>query len=218
MSIINVFTKEAPTIAGYSFDAILEDSLEVSVEVTAYPIETGLRVATGRILHPFKWVMTGGISNNPLKIQLTDFLGGALSNLTDNPLVATVAGMSAGFLAGSDETRASSTLNFLIELTRFGEPFDINAGDIMLTNMVITKLSRTKDATNEGGLIFVAELQEMITLDRLSVFGEPDQNELRDDDPSKSALAKAIDKGKRLAKDANAAVSKAASSVLESIF
>ncbi len=34
MSIINLFTRQAPTIAGYQFDAILEDTLDVSVEWT----------------------------------------------------------------------------------------------------------------------------------------------------------------------------------------
>lgn len=218
MGIINIFTREAPTIAGYSFDAILEDTLEITVQVTTYPIESGLRVADGRILDPFKWSLTGAISNNPLKTQLTDFIGGALSNLTDNPLVATVAGMSAGFLAGSDETKASAALDFLIELTRYGEPFDINAGDILLKNMVITKLSRTKDAANEGGLVFVAELQEMITLDRISSILQPDQSELRNEDPTKSALSRAIDKGKQVAKDVNKAVSDKVSSIAESIF
>lgn len=96
MSIINIFTRKAPTIAGYSFDAVLEDTFEATVTITSIPIESGVRISDHRILNPFKWTMTGAISNNPVKVQLTDFLGGALSNLTDNPIVSTVAGLSAG--------------------------------------------------------------------------------------------------------------------------
>lgn len=217
MSLINLFTNQAPTLAGYSFDAVLEDTLELGVEITTYPVESGVRVADHRILLPFKWTMTGAISNNPLKTQLTDFLGGAISNLTDNAYVAAAAGLSAGFLAGSDKTRASTTLAFLIDLMRQGEPFDIDAGDITLKNMVIVKLSRTKEARNEGGLEFVAELQELITLDRIATLGQPVQSELRDGDPTKSSLARVIESGQRVAQETTAAISSKVNSVLDGI-
>lgn len=217
MSLINLFTNQAPTLAGYSFDAVLEDTLELGVEITTYPVESGVRVADHRILLPFKWTMTGAISNNPLKTQLTDFLGGAISNLTDNAYVAAAVGLSAGFLAGSDKTRASTTLAFLIDLMRQGEPFDIDAGDITLKNMVIVKLSRTKEARNEGGLEFVAELQELITLDRIATLGQPVQSELRDGDPTKSSLARVIESGQRVAQETTAAISSKVNSVLDGI-
>lgn len=218
MSIVQLFTKQAPTIAGYSFDAVLEDTFEATVEVTTYPIESGVRVSDHRILQPFKWSLVGAVSNNPLKVQLTDFLGGALSNLTNNPLVASIAGLSAGFLAGSDETRASTTLQFLIVLMQSGDPFTIDAGDITLNNMVITRLSRTKDPSNENGLIFIADLQELITLERISFVGPPAPDQLRDGDQSKSAITRAINRGQKMVADAKAAVTKQVDSVLESIF
>ena len=218
MSIVNLFTKQAPTIAGYSFDAVLEDTFEATVEVTTYPVESGVRVSDHRILQPFKWSMVGAISNNPLKIQITDFLGGALSNLTNNPLVATIAGLSAGFLAGSDETRASTTLQFLITLMQSGDPFTIDAGDITLHNMVITRLSRTKDPTNENGLIFIADLQELITLERISFVGPPTQDQLRDGDQTKSAITRVVSRGQKIATDATTAVVAQVDTVLSSIF
>lgn len=217
MSLIQIFTRQAPTIAGYSFDAVLEDTFEASVAVTSFPIESGVRVSEHRILNPFKWTMTGAISNNQLRTQLTDFLGGGLSNLTDNPIVATVAGLSAGWLAGGSETRASSTLQFLITLMIAGDPFDIDAGDIILRNMVITRLSRTKEPRNENGLEFVVELQEMIERDRLQRTGEPSQAQLRDDDPSKSALARVVNRGQAIARQATASVSDAVNNVLDGV-
>lgn len=218
MSIVNLFTKQAPTIAGYSFDAVLEDTFEATVEVTTYPIESGVRISDHRILQPFKWSMVGAVSNNPLKVQLTDFLGGALSNLTNNPLVSSIAGLSAGFLAGSDETRASTTLQFLIVLMQSGDPFDIDAGDITLRNMVITRLSRTKDPSNENGLIFIADLQELITLERISFVGPPAPDQLRDGDQSKSAITRAINRGQKMVADAKVAVTKQVDTVLAAIF
>jgi hypothetical protein len=218
MSIINIFTRKAPTIAGYSFDAVLEDTLEASVEVTTYPVESGVRVADHRILNPFVWRLSGAVSNNPLKVQLTDFLGGALSNLTDNPIVAGVAGLSAGWLSGTDDTRASTALEFLINLMLAGDPFDIDAGDITLKNMVITRLSRTKEPRNENGLEFIAELQELITLDRIAQIGQPSVEQLRTGDPSESAAAKAVRRGQQIAKEAGAAVNAKVNQVLDGIF
>lgn len=218
MSIVNLFTKQAPTIAGYSFDAVLEDSLEASVEWTTYPVETGVNVNDHRIIQPVRWTLTGAVSNNPLRVQLTDFLAGGLSNLTNNPYVAAVAGLAAGFLSGSDETRASTTLEFLINLMVAGEPFDIDAGDIQLKNMVIGRIGRTKDNSNEQGLIFVADLQELITLDRIPVSGQPSQAMLRDGDPVKSGAAAVVHKGRQIAKEASDAVNNAANNVLDGIF
>jgi len=218
MSVINLFLKQAPTIAGYSFDAVLEDTLDASVEWTTYPVETGVNVNDHRIINPVKWSLTGAVSNNPLKVQLTDFLGGGLSNLTDNPYVATVAGLAAGFLSGSDETRASSTLQFLMNLMVDGSPFGIDAGDIQLKNMAISRIGRTKDNANEQGLIFVADLVEIITLDRIPVSGQPSQSMLRNGDPTKSAAASVVSKGRQIAKEASDAINNAASNVLDGIF
>lgn len=218
MSIISLFTRQAPTIAGYQFDAVLEDTLDVSVEWTMYPVESGVNVNDHRIIQPVRWTMTGAVSNNPLKVQLTDFLAGGLSNLTNNPYVAAVAGLAAGFLSGSDQTRASTTLEFLITLMRSGEPFAIDAGDIQLQNMVISRIGRTKDISNESGLIFVCEMQELITLDRLQTLGQPSQMQLRDGDPTKSALSSVVKKGQQIAKDVNDTVSTSVNNVLDGIF
>lgn len=219
MSIISIFTKEAPTIAGYSFDAILEDSLDISVEVTNYPIESGVRISDHRILQPFKWSLTGAVSNNPLKTSIMDFIGGGLSNLTKgNPYVAAAAGLFAGFLSGSDETRSSTTLQFLIGLMQTGDPFTINAGDITLKNMVITRIGRTKDPSNEGGLIFVAELQEMITLDRIRRADSTTVDQTRTGDPAQSAIAGIVKRGQQIGKAVTKAVSGAVSKVTGGLF
>ena len=217
MSIVNIFTRQAPTIATYAFDAVLEDTFEANVSITTFPIESGVRVADHRIFNPFKWTMTGAISNNPVKTQITDFVGGALSNLTDNPFVAGVAGMSAAFLAGSNETRASTTLDFLVWLMSSYDPFDIDAGDILLKNMAITRLSRTKEPRNEGGLEFVVELQEVIQLDRIAAGNERWAYQLRAGDPSQSALTRAVNKGQVIAKEATASVTNAVNNILDGV-
>ena len=54
MSIISIFTKRSPTMGGVEFDAVLEDTLDLSVEVTSYPIESGVRISDHRIMQPIQ--------------------------------------------------------------------------------------------------------------------------------------------------------------------
>ena len=224
MSVISVFTSQAPTIGGrpgvpgYEFDAVLEDTLDASVQLTGYAIESGARVMDHRIINPIKWTMTGAVSNNPLRTQITDFLGGVVSNLIDNPYAATVAGLAAGFLSGSNETRSSTTLSFLINLMFTGDPFDVDTGDLQLKNMVITRISRAKDPSNENGLIFVAELQELIILDSIGSNGQPKQTQLPKDDPAQTGIAGVIDRGEKLVASVGKAINDQVNTVLGSIF
>lgn len=193
MSIINILTRSAPTIAGFEFDAVLEDTLEASVTLTGYTIELGARASDHRIINPFKWSLVGAVSNNPLRASVTDFTGAVVSQATG--ILSTVAGLSAGFLAGSAETRSSSTLDFLITLMVSGEPFDIDAGDIQLQNMVIGRIRRTKDPVNENALVFEADMQEFPTLETVLTKNQPPVTQLREGDPSKSQASATINNG-----------------------
>lgn len=195
MALINIFTPKSPTLAGIEFDAVLEDTFEASVDLTGYPIELGARASDHRIINPFRWSIVGAMSNTPLGLSVGDFVGGALSNLDDSGILAGVGGLSAGFLAGSDETRSSATLAALVTLMTDGEPFDIDAGDIQLTNMIIAKIRRTKDPENEGGLIFSADLQEYPTLKTVLSKNQPTTDILNPDDPSATQASATVDLG-----------------------
>lgn len=203
MSIVSLALREAPTLGIedgtiVEFDAVLEDVLEAEVTYTQYPIELGAHASDHAIIEPVKWRLIGGLSNNPLKIGVMDFAGGLVSNLTDSGTAAAALGYAggiAGYLGGSEQTRSQEALGFLLSLMRERKPFDVSAGDIDLTNMVITKLSRTKTAETEGGLIFIAELQEIPTVELTIKNNQPTQEKLRDDDPAKSQAAAKISNG-----------------------
>ncbi|MGO3890079.1 MAG: phage baseplate protein [Paenalcaligenes sp.] len=199
MSTVSILTRQSPTLAGYQFDAVLEDTFEASIELTRYPVESGVKVADHRIIQPMKYFMVGAVSNNPLKaIDKYALVAGGLSNiLRSSPLVATVAGLSAGFLSGTPGTRASSTLQLLMDLLVSGKPFDVDAVDIQLKDMVLTRLSRDRDPETENGLIFVAELQELVQLSRLSDFTQPTQDQLADGDPCKAGAAAVASRGQQ---------------------
>lgn len=209
MSIINILTKKSPKIGVFSFDATLEDNFEATVELTDYPVESGVKVSDHRIIQPVKYSIVGAVSNNPLKVTATDFIGGALSNIfQDSGIIAGVGGISAGYLSGSDNTRASSALEFLIDMVRTGELLAIDAVDVQLSNMIITKISRTRDPENENSLIFVAEMQELISLDRLPNQNQPSQNQLRSGDPAKSSVAATVNKGQKIGNEADVIITR----------
>lgn len=215
MSILSILTRQSPTIAGYQFDAVLEDSFEASVELTRYPVESGVKVADHRIINPMRYYMTGAISNNPLKIiDTSSLLGVGLSALMGvNPLASTVAGLSAGFLAGTPFTRASSTLQFLMDLLVAGMPFDVDAVDIQLKDMVLTRLSRDRDPEVENGLIFVAEMHELVSLSRLVDKTQPGQDQLPDGDPAKAGAAATSNSGQQVGEQPSGATTYAVNTV-----
>ena len=91
---ISLFTANGgPTFGALSFEAVFEDNLELSVDVTNYAIESGARVADHRIVNPIKYGLRAAVSNTPLAASATDFITGGLSNLTNNPYVNAATGL-----------------------------------------------------------------------------------------------------------------------------
>lgn len=203
MSIINLFTKSAPTLGGgespLTFDAVLEDTLSTKIDYTQFPIEIGADASDHGIIRPMEYTLRGAVSNNVLTPGLTDFIGGGLSNFFDNGVASTIAGLSAGFLAGSNQTRAGSALTTLIGLQYQRIPFDVDAVDVQLKNMVITSITRQRDPENENALEFVAELQELPLLNTVVAQTEPNISVLNDGDPVKTMAAGSVNKGETLA-------------------
>lgn len=195
MSLINLLVKRGPQLGSLQFDAVLSDDLDASVDIVQYPIETGTPIADHIIYQPIRYTMTGAVSNNPLKVSITDFTG-ALTNLVDdNPFIAAGAGLFAGWLSGSNETRSSTTLNTLLDFMYSGQVFTVDTGEITLNNMIIQRIGRSKDPENESGLIFVAELQQIVTLDRVANGSQPAQYQLNSNDVSSTSISGLIERG-----------------------
>lgn len=195
MSLINLLVKRGPQLGSLQFDAVLSDDLDASVDIVQYPIETGTPIADHIIYQPIRYTMTGAVSNNPLKVSITDFTGALTNLIDDNPFIATGAGLFAGWLSGSDETRSSTTLNTLLDFMYSGQVFTVDTGEITLNNMVIQRIGRSKDPENENGLIFVAELQQIVTLDRVANGSQPAQYQLNSNDVSSTSISGLVERG-----------------------
>lgn len=195
MSLINLLVKRGPQLGSLQFDAVLSDDLDASVDIVQYPIETGTPIADHIIYQPIRYTMTGAVSNNPLKVSITDFTGALTNLIDDNPFIAAGAGLFAGWLSGSNETRSSTTLNTLLDFMYSGQVFTVDTGEITLNNMVIRRIGRSKDPENENGLIFVAELQQIVTLDRVANGSQPAQYQLNSNDVSSTSISGLIERG-----------------------
>lgn len=196
MSITNIFTRKAPTISSLEFDAVLEDTLESEVTLTSYPIELGARAADHRIIQPKKVTMLVAIGNKKLTASVTDFIGAASFVDTDDGALAATLGYSAGFLAGSEETRASAALEKLLSIQATGEPFsvDVETG-VSLTNMVIKRITRQRTPETEDALIAAVEMQELPTLTTVLSLNNPSLSQLNSNDPSYTQAGGSVDKG-----------------------
>lgn len=197
------------------FDAVLEDTLEASVTLSDYPIEVGSRSNDHRIKNPIRWQIVGGISNNPLRLSVTDFTG-LLSEVSDDSgALALSAGFMAGWLAGDKETRSSDVLQTLLRLMYEGDPFDVSTGDYDLKNMVIESIRRTKDPSNENGLLFSAQLVEWQDISTaISAGAGTATTNAATGTPTASASSNAVNKGQQ----ATRAPSDATISAVEGFF
>jgi hypothetical protein len=198
MSIISLFTKKSPTfsVGGsiISFDAVLEDTLEAEVTYPVFPLEIGANATDHGIIQPIRWTLTAAVSNNPLNLGVVE-ASAFVANLFDSAALTAIGGLSAGLLGGSKQTRAGATLEALLGLMFARAPFDIDAVDIQLENMVITNIARTKTPENEQGIEFVAELMELPLISTVISTNQPAQDQLREGDPAKTQAAADVSKG-----------------------
>lgn len=197
MALITVFNRLSPSLGAFQFDAVLEDRFEMSLEFPDYPIETGARVVDHRVIKPLMYSITGAVSNNPLiPISAEDLILGGITNaLSRSGLGSMLPSIPASFLAGGNETRASSALEFLVQMAANAMPMDVDAVDIQLQNMVIENIRRTRDPENENGLIFIADLRELITVDRLNQRIGTNPDNMPDGDPVKTAAGTVNNRG-----------------------
>lgn len=183
MALTSLFLNKTPNIAGIEFDAVFENTVEGSVITTGYTIETGARAMDHRIVLPYKVHMIAGVSNNPMKTLVADFID-ALTDEDTNGILTKVAGLSAGFLSGTSTTRSSAALETLFTLMVTGEPFTVDCVDVQLNNMVIKNIRRTANRENQGGLVAEVELEEFPTLPTILSNDQPTLDSLNFNDPS----------------------------------
>ena len=202
MSLTSIFTKTPPRIGiddeWITFDAVTEDALEFTVDYTQFPIEIGADASDHGIIRPATQIMTVVVSNNPLSNGLIESAIGFVSNFASSAVGVAIAGLSAGFVGGAEESRAKSVLEFFVTLMYARIPFDVDSVDYLSKNMVITKLRRSRTIENESGLELIIEMQELPLLSTTITNNQPAVSQLNEGDPSQTQAAAEQNKGEVL--------------------
>lgn len=151
MSLLSILTGKTPAqrnIGGYTFDAVLIEEHTSELEVTDSPVETGESISDHAYMKPKKLRIVGGVGDAVL-----------------NPLTV----LSGNDLYGGGASRSITAFKLLQELQESREPFNVQTGMKLYSNMVITSLrvSQDKDTAKVG--IFECDLREVIIVDTKTV-------------------------------------------------
>lgn len=180
MSVVGVFSRAQPSIGGFFFDAVLEESTELASEVTQYPIENGALGSDHVALKPMMITMLVGVSDNPFR-ALTAAAGvpiaGSLAGTAVGGLIGQASGevaaavgvagsvANAAYSAGQASTRSQTVLEQLRALQSAGVLLDVvGAKGKTYTSCLIRNTREATTKENEQGLELVVELvQPLIT-------------------------------------------------------
>ncbi len=140
------------SMGGLVFDAVFEETHESELEVTDNPVETGVVVSDHAFMKPLKVTLSAGVSDTPLKYWQS--AGGTGQDAWtkqdgDDPFA-------------SDSGRVRRAYELLTELQALAEPFDVQTGLKLYSNMVCTSIRTSQDKETAGALLFTATLREVI--------------------------------------------------------
>lgn len=125
------------SVGGLVFDATFKESHEDTSTVTDNPVETGVSISDHMYRNPRKLTITAGVSNTPVH---EDDIERFNSNIS----------------------RVAEAWKQLRDLKNAAEPFDVQTGLDLYTNMVCTSLKTEQDKDTGQVLHFDAELREVI--------------------------------------------------------
>lgn len=140
------------SMGGLVFDAVFEETHESELEVTDNPVETGAVVSDHAFMKPLKVTLSAGVSDTSLKYWQS--AGGTGQDAWtkqdgDDPFA-------------SDSGRVRRAYELLTELQALAEPFDVQTGLKLYSNMVCTSIRTSQDKETAGALLFTATLREVI--------------------------------------------------------
>ena len=147
-------------IDGLYFDAVFTEAHEAVLNVTDNPVETGVVVSDHAYMSPLKVTITAGVSDTPLGPGWI-----ATGDSGENYF----EWEGSGDQFESDSGRARRAFELLTELQIAAEPFDVQTGLKLYTNMLCLSIRTAQDKDTAGVFIFTAELREIIVVNTQTV-------------------------------------------------
>ena len=188
MPLVGIFTQARPQIGAVYFDAVIEESTELTTEVTEFPIETGYTGNDHAVQKPLKLIMRVAVSDNPfraLRAEAADAVGSAAASIGANvggavtglalsqvpQSVAVAAGLggsvlNAAYAAGQASARSQSALDTLRLIQRANQPITVVGTKTQYQDCLITNTRQQTNKENEQALELVVDLTQLILVDR----------------------------------------------------
>jgi len=155
------------------FDAVITETPGYSATATTNAVEDGTDISDNVNLAPETLSLECVVSNNPVTLERAAAAAsvGAVTNLLPGAaagIALTAAGSLAGLLVGSSDP-AKAAFDFLEELYRNREPFDLQTGLKLYTNHVITSIGIARTAQNANALEFTLTTQKITIVQSATV-------------------------------------------------
>ena len=126
------------SLGGIRMDAVIKESHNSRLRVTANPVEAGSNVNDHAIIEPQKVTIEGCVSDISLRVGQFDFLN------------------------GTGSTRSLSAWSAIKALQRGRSPFTLQTGLQTYSNMLITDLQASQDKDTDQMLNFTATCEELL--------------------------------------------------------
>jgi len=138
----------------FSFDTVIRESHTSELEVTDNPIETGSIVSDHAFMKPKRLEIEAAVGDVWLYGQ--DEVG----NPVEDPFASNIS-------------RSAIAFNLLQDLQAAAEPFSVQTGLKLYTNMVVASLTADQDAETASILIFRASLREVLRVNTRAITYPP---------------------------------------------
>jgi hypothetical protein len=188
VSFVGLFKDSRPEIGGLYFDAVIEESDELTTDVTEFPVESGDVGNDHAVQRPLSLTMRVGVSDNPFRAARRRAaeaglpLAGTAMNLGGTAVGAGIgqlsgggaaaAGVAAGvasaaYNSGSASTASETVMENIRGLQRENEIISVVGVKTSYSRMMITSTRRETNKENEQALELVVEMQEIQTVGSL---------------------------------------------------
>ena len=147
-------------IDNFIIDGVLENTIEISNIKTRYPLEIGAKAVDHAITENIKYSLKGVVSNISTGLPFSSITRGLDAKIKAFTTITS--------LALNDADKPSKALQIFMQKLNEKKTFSMFTGEVLIDNLMITRLSRTKTESHGKSLFFEMEFEENKTLSLIS--------------------------------------------------
>lgn len=149
MAFENLFIRTKRSLGGISLDAVISETHDVEIKSTENEIELGASISDHSVILPKRLTIVAQVSDTPLGAaafgEIVDLVTGLFGTATSENI-----------------TRSNAAYNAIVQLAEQREPIDVQTKLKFYSNMLIKKISVTRDKDTSRVVLMTIDLQEML--------------------------------------------------------